>query len=199
MKVEVPFSEIRTVFHHIERFHGLSCAVDLMKWKVFPNAKEITESMGAFEALRKNKLAGKGRPFEYDDRDVVCICVGDGRSPRTGALVACRTAWAVYSVDPNMKLNKTSWSDINRLTLVKDKVENFSIHAKKAIILSVHSHVGLPASIACVTGVERLAVVAIPCCVKQELRVHADTEYRDKGIWSPCNNVKVWFNVAGAE
>ena len=34
------------------------------------------------------------------DPTVLCIVVGDGRTPRTAALLAMRTRWSVVSIDP---------------------------------------------------------------------------------------------------
>ncbi|HUS51341.1 MAG TPA: hypothetical protein VMZ91_14325, partial [Candidatus Paceibacterota bacterium] len=37
---------------YLNEFTRLKCGSDLLRSKVFPNAKEITESMGAYNALR---------------------------------------------------------------------------------------------------------------------------------------------------
>ena len=42
-------------------------------------------------------LAGIVSP---SDADVIALVIGDGRCPRTGALLAMRTKWTVLSVDP---------------------------------------------------------------------------------------------------
>lgn len=69
-----------------------------MRLKVFPDAKELTESFAANNAIR-NHLAS-----EYDPRDerVTVIAVGDGNTPRTAALCAFLTKWQCVAVDPEM-------------------------------------------------------------------------------------------------
>jgi hypothetical protein len=56
---------------------------------VFPNAKELTESFAANNAIRIH-LAGEYTP---GDERVTVIAVGDGNTPRTAALCAFLTKW----------------------------------------------------------------------------------------------------------
>jgi hypothetical protein len=70
----------------------LGCAPELLSMKLFPDSKEITESMAMFNAVRQ--LEG----FEQEGEEVDgIVCVGDGMSPRTAALFAFRTkGWTVF-------------------------------------------------------------------------------------------------------
>ena len=63
-------------------------AADMLNLGLFPNAKEITESYSAFNAV-KTKL----KQYELGDPGVTVVSVGDGRTPRTAALFAFRTKW----------------------------------------------------------------------------------------------------------
>lgn len=85
-------------FRYVDEFLGLRCAPELLEMRLFPNGKEITESMSAYSAARKYVSCLPG--FALNDPNVSVICVGDGHQPRTATLFAMRTAWSTYSVDP---------------------------------------------------------------------------------------------------
>lgn len=69
---------------HLDRFFKHPSKEILVPF--FPNAKEVTESFGAFHAVNEH-LSHLSR----DDINVAVICVGDGHSPRTGMLFAVCT------------------------------------------------------------------------------------------------------------
>jgi hypothetical protein len=167
---------------YLDEFVQLRCAPDLLAYNLFPNAKEITESVAAFNAYRKYF-----RHIPTNDPDVAACVVGDGSTPRTAALFAMRTAWQVWSVDPNMK-EKTSWKRIQRLYLKKAKIEDFS-HLKFDLLILVHAHVDLES----LQGMTQ-NIICIPCCFRQDSFCHygPDFEYDDFGIWSPKRTVKIW-------
>lgn len=179
---------------HINRFFGLKCAPDLIAWGLYPNAKEITESCAAFEAAR-NKLG-----LDTQDRRTMVLCVGDGSTPRTGAMFAVRSAWSVVSVDPQMR-NPGQWaSKITRLCPFACRVEDlgqlyYEGRFSRAVVVAVHSHASLEASVRAVQLFPHVDVIAIPCCVDQSLDVPPDIEYEDPGIWSPKRTVKIWRDV----
>ena len=83
--VEVPWSFVRPTFRHAEEFWRLRCAPDLLLSGLFPNMKEITESMAAFAAAHRwaPKLG-----LSLSDPGVAVAVVGDGSTPRTAALAA---------------------------------------------------------------------------------------------------------------
>jgi hypothetical protein len=183
--IDVPYSELNPFQQHINEFFQLNCLPDLLMTKIFPNAKEITESMAAYHAVRRTKM------FALNDPEVVLLAVGDGHTPRTAGLFAFRSAWTCYSVDPVMRDRQYP---IKRLYLTNKKIEDtIPIVAKKAVIVAVHSHAPLQAAFEKVHA-EHKVVVAIPCCYKQELNdKKPDYEYVDKAIWSQKNKVKVWI------
>lgn len=171
-----------------------------MAFKVFPQrtaAKEITESMAAFDAVRRIVMPNTG--IRYNDENVFVFAVGDGHRPRTGALFAMRTKWNVVSIDPEMNILGID-KNIKRLTEYKAKIEDLKLIQEspcfsKAIIVLVHSHATIPACLKSITGFDERHVVSIPCCVPQDIPRKVFYGYTDKGIWSEKNQVKVWLNV----
>lgn len=173
---------------YVSRFFKLKAAGDLMNTRYFPNLKELTESMAAFEAVQQ------ARVFAPNDRDVVLVSVADGHKPRTGALFAFRTAWTCYSVDPvlNVPVDK-----VQRLYCHKTKIEDFKLNRSysKLVVVAVHSHAPLEAIDTVLPNWNVRVVVAIPCCFIQELNRPPDMEYKDTGIESEKNNVRVWSDT----
>jgi len=157
----------------------------MLALKLFPNAKELTESVAAYNAVRKTRL------FQLNDPSVTLISVGDGCTPRTAAMFAFRSAWRCWSVDPRLR---SDWSAVQRLHVKPQRVEDCEpMHTDKLVIVAVHSHA--PLDVACQKfTAEQRVVIAIPCCVPQERERPPDFEYVDKGIWSPQNKVMVWID-----
>lgn len=169
---------------HVNRFMRLAHASLLLPF--FPNAKEITESIGAWVAIRDHLS-----DWKLHDRGVTVVVVGDGHSPRTGAMIACNSAWAVHSVDPAMA--PKSWR-IDRLTAYRAKIEDVAISGERVLVVAVHSHATLRAALASITA-SHVAVVSMPCCVPQELDTPPDVEYRDEAVASPERRVLIWKNA----
>lgn len=65
------------------------------------------------------------------------------------------------------------------------------------IVVHVHSHATLDATLSRIHGARMVSAVAIPCCVPQFITgpIEPDYVYRDEGIVSPENEVKVWRRV----
>lgn len=164
---------------------GLKVAPLLMP--LMPNYKEVTESFAAFAAVRDHLPE-----FHPKDRDVTIIAVGDGSTPRTGATFAMRTAWNVVSIDPALNVSRNT-RNIKRLVIDPRRIEDTRTVAKRAIIVAVHSHAYLSDAVRSVTA-DRLAVVAIQCCVPQTLRTVPDVTYDDHNCTSPQRTIRVWRN-----
>jgi hypothetical protein len=162
----------------------LSCAPLLIP--LFPNFKEVTESFAAYHAVMTH-LPEYGR----GDTDVTVLCVGDGSTPRTGATFALRTAWRAVSVDPNLNTGRRNSRMIRRLELDPRRVEETRTVGKRVIVVAVHSHADLGAAVATVDA-QRVAAVALPCCVPQRLGAPPDVQYEDYGCLSPQRAVMVW-------
>ena len=181
------------MLRYIGEFVTLKCAPDMLALKLFPNAKEISESFGAYEAVRRHL-----QELDLKDPDVTVIAVGDGATPRTAATFALRSAWICHSIDPNLKGGALRWGQIQRLTLWPERVENVRpIKAKKvAVVVAVHSHADLRKAIL-VADAPRIVVIAMPCCVPQRLSIFPDKFYEDKGIISPKRQILIWKDVTG--
>lgn len=175
---------------HINEFLGWKCASDLLVRGVFPNGKEITESMGAFHAVRRFS------PWRFDDPSVTLAAIGDGVTPRTAALFAFRSKWDCISIDPAMRMQGYQ---TERLQVVAGKAEDYNIACDKLVVVAVHSHAPLHQFVrnCAESGVKEMLVVAIPCCTKNYLEMRGQklmprVSYLDHGIWSPKNEVLVW-------
>jgi hypothetical protein len=173
----------------------LNCASDILALKLFPNVKEFTESMAAYNAVRSH-LVPLG--ICLNDPDNILIAIGDGCTPRTAALFAFRTKWNCYSIDPALREQNYS---VNRLNDFAVHVEKFNLSSlkkgcKNIIIVLVHSHAPMKAVLNKFRSCsEKLHIVAIPCCVEQNIPNKPYIGYQDTNILSPKNEVRIWVNV----
>lgn len=97
---------------YLDRFiKCLECAPELLKMKIFPDAKEVTESMAAFAHLTgiifpnsvHNHPCIEDVSQETRSNDAI-VCIGDGSTPRSAALFALSIKnWECYSIDPQLK------------------------------------------------------------------------------------------------
>lgn len=74
----------------------------LLNLKLFPNGKEVSESLSAYYSVR-DYLEFKNDLNIISNRNVQCYVIADGNVPRTAAVFACATNWRVFSIDPRMK------------------------------------------------------------------------------------------------
>ncbi len=171
---------------------------DMLMLGVYPNAKEITESYAMLNAVR-NKLRADPK-----DPSITLVSVGDGKSPRTAALFAFRTKWQCVSIDPGLdqSIEETTglpkyqfWENkIERLTCIPSPVERVNISRDRVIIVATHSHASLREILVHVKGKVR-SLIAMPCCVPYEHNETPCVSYRDAGVWSPRNEIKVWRTI----
>ncbi|RHY94900.1 hypothetical protein DYB37_003282 [Aphanomyces astaci] len=143
---------------YLDEFVGdLTCSAQMLAWGLFPDAKEVSETMGVFNAVRKLGLHEKDiAPRGVHDGIVI---VGDGVTPRTAAMFAYRTkGWTCYSVDPIMK------------------VSTIRIRLRKAIVVLVHAHVTIEQAMVAIDATEVVAVLTLPW--------HPDIVYDDLSILS---------------
>jgi hypothetical protein len=175
--------------HYVDEFVRLPCAGDILRCGVFPNAKEISESMAAFEAVRR-ALIDTGRGSLLGDPEVVLYDVGSGRKPRTAALAAFRTRWTCVAIDPILDPTTAHWRRVARLRVEASGVESYvpapDEVRKFAIVLGVHNHAGLTATIEALRLDERpgYCLVSIPCCVPHDIDPGWDAVHTDWGIKS---------------
>lgn len=174
---------------YIDELCHLDCTPDLFEMSLFPDSKEITESMAAFHALRKvlgisslpqgniassdsqdTSSAAKIAPHKFppnsdiSTRDAIVV-VGDGCTPRTAALCAYRLhhlGWYCYSVDPMM--NVEVGSKVRGLISIRSIIETVRIYCRRVVVVMMHTHVALEVAIKSIHAQEIAGVVCVPCC-----------------------------------
>jgi len=161
----------------------------------FPNAKEITETMGILECLYYKLNVNRQSPT------TTCYVLGDGTTPRTAATVVISSLFTVYSIDPILKTTSKHIKDKNikslqeRLNICKCKSEEFTNINKTAtlsIILAVHSHAPLNEFWLRVPSPK--IAISIPCCVPQFTDIEPSGFYVDDKIFSEKNKVVYWMS-----
>lgn len=186
-----------TIQHPTARYFNqllnLKCTPDLLSANVFPNAKEVTEAFGIYNAAKRNI------PLELSDPNVIAIVVGDGSTPRCGAVFAFRTQWSVISIDPQLSTFKVNHG-IKRLQCIADKIENLksfkAITYNKVLIIMPHSHANMDTTLNMIKGKTR-HLICSPCCQSLIPSRYPlpDISYDDWGIWSPERNIQIWLNI----
>ena len=197
-KTEIQLKTKKVSLRYLDEFIKLKCASNLIQANLFPNAKEITESMGAYNTVRKYLW----ERFHPGDSNVICIVVGDGHTPKTGALFAYRTRWTILSIDPVMYRAKLDMGQglyapagIERLTVVRDKIQSrylgIPLETKKILFICIHSHAKLSDCIKQVKGA-KACLVNIPCCIPSDLSSLPDISYEDWGIHSEKRKIEIY-------
>lgn len=166
--------------YYFNHFLSLNSSALLLELKMFPNCKEITESMAMVEAVFKLSIADRS------SSNISLVCVGDGHKPRTAALFATLTKWNCFSIDP--ALNKIDFP-IKRLDCFKTKIEDIEpkYFGNTVIIVHCHSHAKLTDSTRVIQGNNRY-VVSMPCCVQDNLeRFEWVSIFKDDCVMSKKN------------
>lgn len=181
--------EFKTTDRLLDEFLRLKCAPDILATGVFPNAKELSESMGAFESLRR-ALFGIDRDDLLRDSDIVLYDVGAGRKPRSAVLAAFRSRWSCVAIDPVIDPQAQNIRKIRRVEVFSGKVEDYQVKpedaGKFAIVFSVHNHATLSATMEALQLDKRpgYGMISIPCCVPHDVPMEWDEVRDDWGIKS---------------
>ena len=196
---------------YLDKIFSMNCFPELIQRRVFPSAKDVTEAYAAINAANRHSELGE----LLKGVDVLCVCVGDGCSPRTATLAAYLTRWHCLSVDPNLHDEWTgaehgiqrlgcfaqTWEEYAR-RLVASEGAVVPINSPRALVLlCVHSHHRFGTGEASIEAVRTAlgspptCLVSIPCCHKWS-HVHdvgqPHATYEDWGIFSACRLVNVW-------
>ncbi|KAL4172613.1 hypothetical protein KRP22_007777 [Phytophthora ramorum] len=189
---------------YLNEFVGkLHCAPALLQHGLFPDAKEVTESMALFNAVRRYiEPTSKGEAVDENGKHDGIVVVGDGNTPRTAALFAFRMrGWKCYSVDPAMEKGTSErskgWADVSNLVVVRNKIENVRIALRKAIVVLVHAHVTLDQALSAVQAEQVCGVVTLPCCnwYGQQEKLFGrgpDLVYDDFSVLSDHREIRLW-------
>ncbi len=178
----------------INEFLRLGCAPGLLATGVFPNAKELSESMAAFESVRQG-LIEAGRDKLLGDPSVVFYDIGSGRAPRTAVVAAFRSRWKCVAVDPMLAPLSDRLRQVDRLHLAPLRIEDYTLPAedaaKMAVVTCVHHHASLSATFDTLRLGERpgYCLVSIPCCFTDDLDLDWDLVRENWGIRSPRRTV----------
>ncbi|EQC25575.1 hypothetical protein SDRG_16545 [Saprolegnia diclina VS20] len=193
-----------TSLRYMNEFVGkLQCAPNLLQMGIFPDAKEVTESMGLFNATRRFLDIDEGNPAEDG-----IVVVGDGSTPRTAVMFAYRTkGWTCYSVDPEMRLSTPDapvpWEGIQQVVPIRAKIEDIRIKLRRAIVLLVHAHVTLDQALSSIEAESIVGVVTLPCCNwygQQEVLFQRppDIVFDDFSILSDHRELRLWVGDRSA-
>jgi hypothetical protein len=159
---------LRLNFRFVDEFLALGCVTDLLLAGLYPNGKEMAESMAAFSAVRDFMLFRKDAPdgaprkfsengpLHLNDPTVTLVAVGDGCTPRTAGLFAFRTSWRCVSVDPALRTAPDRpWAGIARLEECPDKVQDVRIDiagtSSRVVVVAWHAHVSIRQALACLS------------------------------------------------
>lgn len=172
---------------YFDEFLNLKCAPDLVRLKLYPNGKEVTESFAMYRGIVR--LVGP----ELLSETVTLVDVGCGKQPRNAALFAHRSRWNCIAIDPNLDPKWEGGKDVERLECYRMQIERYRCDVSGPVIVAmVHAHVDIPTVLRSFNGIEQLLVVSMPCCVPSRAEIDATLDYYDHGCWSPHRQLFVW-------
>ena len=186
---------------YLDFFLSLDCVGTLSASGAYPNAKEVTETIGVFEAARRHlRLA-------HERTDVLAVCVGDGVLPRTAAYAVYLSQWTCHSIDPLLRLEDPKLvafaARTRRLVLHAKKIEDVTLDATgyaDVVFLFVHSHASLHAAMGSLTNADnaRVHAVSMPCCFGDDLGLVPTAEFEDPHVLSVRRSLQIYADVPKA-
>lgn len=162
-----------------------SVGARLVELKVFPNAKELTESFAALRAVLRYREF-----FPPGDGSVQLVVVGDGKTPATAVTFALQTRWTCHAVDPRLRPD-SRWDEIPRLALHAKPIEEMAFAADRLVVVAVHAHVDA-AVVRSRVSARELLLVFMPCCVPAQLNRPPELEYVDPDVLSGARRILIW-------
>lgn len=156
--------------------------------KIFPNVKEMTESVGLYLSIANVMKMDLKRRYR-------AVCIGDGKYARTGLLLALMSRWDVWSVDPQLvtKEKPDFFQSVNRFTPIAKTVEALDQHDLEQIVgcdimIAGHSHAHLPTARKLI---QPKVIISMPCCEPDNLNDFC-ISYRDPYVNSPKNQINIY-------
>eukprot|EP00587_Corethron_hystrix_P006571 CAMPEP_0113304572 /NCGR_PEP_ID=MMETSP0010_2-20120614/4540_1 /TAXON_ID=216773 ORGANISM="Corethron hystrix, Strain 308" /NCGR_SAMPLE_ID=MMETSP0010_2 /ASSEMBLY_ACC=CAM_ASM_000155 /LENGTH=347 /DNA_ID=CAMNT_0000158807 /DNA_START=201 /DNA_END=1241 /DNA_ORIENTATION=- /assembly_acc=CAM_ASM_000155 len=202
---------------YVDRLFSMRCFADIVNLGVFSSAKDVSESMGSIQAA--TQFGNIDKNSTKIGNIVLCLCIGDGSTPRTAVLVSfMKRGWWTVSIDPNLNQEWEGTNDgVKGMMGYKGKLEDFMTEPVEThvpslkvenpadqktiqhlVLLCVHSHVQFREG----TRIEfirkrysypRTTLVSIPCCPKYrhaaDVQRVANHTYEDDCIFSACRKV----------
>jgi len=202
----VPYPDLR----YFDEFMKLQCSADIAALGWFKDSKEITESFAAYRAWRKHVYRNNAQ------EDHLFVVIGDGRTPRTGAIFSFRTSGDIISIDPQSKYSSDNVEGIRRLqshsTTLGEFSKNILIPGKidiskylEVTVIGVHPHVPsnelreLFSFLLSYYTSPKINMIELPCCYPNcvtNVLGSPGTEYTDWGIHSDKRTVRVWKGIS---
>jgi len=202
--------------NYLDQLFSLDCFPDIVNLKAFTSAKDVSESMSALQAATQHGLMKDGSNNNNKKKEIKCLCIGDGSTPRTAVLGCFLKKWNCTSIDPALH---EEWHGVepkgvrgligyggtleeylmqmNNDTKNDDKEEVYD----HLILLCVHSHARLIGN-ASISNIMNLydnvptTLVSLPCCPKfrstKDIGRVPDVCYEDDCVFSMCRRVEVW-------
>ena len=209
---------------------GMNCFEDIVRLGAFGSAKDVSESMAVIHAASKHGELSSTAASANDDvksnakqgpSAVLCLCIGDGCTPRTAVLASYTKKWTCISIDPALseEWQGTNPKNIDGLTgfggtlveFMSSSASSLSTSSlemqsfRHLVLLCVHSHARFirPVTIELIRqqyGKIPTTVVILPCCPKfrhkGDIGREPDVFYDDDCVFSACRKVEIW-NYAG--
>lgn len=175
---------------YLNRYLSLNSLEEFTRYKLFPNIKEITESMSMFYAVTDNVLIWD-KSISRSMEEVEIFVIGDGVVPRTAGLFAFMSKAVTHSIDPKMR--NRNYNGIKRLTTYCNTIEELQFNTNKiAIILMPHSHAPIQD---CWDNVKakKKWLLKMPCCTHDKLDMNYYS-FRDKYNISKMNEIQIYCN-----
>ena len=189
---------------YLDGYFSLSSFGDLARLRLFPGAKDVSESWGALKAAQRTLKAGGSRGR------VKCVSIGDGSTPRTACLAAfLEPKWETVSVDPCLI---SEWEGegpkgVKRLQGVRGTVEKWmegwkkEVGWDKLVVFMVHSHARLTGTcditeIRARYDYPETVLVNMPCCpgfgVEKDVGRRPEVVYEDYCVFSDKRRIEMW-------
>ncbi|GMI39095.1 hypothetical protein TrCOL_g3411 [Triparma columacea] len=195
---------------YLDRLFSMACFPTVASLGIFTTAKDVSEAFSAINAARKTISPSKSR-FGKMEGNTLCLCIGDGCTPRSAALACFVEGWKCISIDPEMQ---DKWVEggaaagsVKGLTCFKALLSQFMDTPSpdepppdSLILLLIHSHARLigNASIDKIReryGSPPTCLISIPCCASfgTERDVgRPDDTFDDDCIFSAKRTVMCW-------
>lgn len=176
---------------YLQRFISLNSAVDMLELKLFPNLKEIGESMSMFYTVQ-DKLMVWDNNITRNDEDIRVVVVGDGVVPRTACLFNYMTRWHTWSIDPTMR--NRNYDKVKRLTVIGKRIEDVDLNFNDQITIIILPHSHAPVQ-KCWDNIKstRKWLIKMECCTHDKLDLPAYW-FKDKYAITQANDIFIWNN-----